>query len=354
MGDDTQRPGTGVAAWNDSSDVARGARRCLANAARVKVPDRRFVVSVVAVYLLVLVPLNWLFFRLLGHVEWAWAAAPLIALVCAAVVIHLAQLDIGFVRLQTEVAVLEAHGGYPRAHLTRYVALYSSLTTQYDFRFAGDPGALLQPFSKIDEVQDYTPGPSETRWHLYHRRDEDTTVSGFLVASSSTGMLHSEQMIELGGAVALVWELGGRYRLVNHTRYTIQQANVARRISPTAFESAWIESLPPGSSAVLEFSPCRLADKSAWPWLPRRDQSPLTAVREEQGAMNLRRLVALAEAPSRLEPGEIRLVGLVREPLPGLEIHPAAAQSRTATVLVVHLNRPATGNSPLWRAALNE
>lgn len=352
--DDDERPGTGVAAWNDSSEVARDARRTLANAARVKVPDRRFVVSVVALYLLVLVPVNWLFFRLLGHVEWAWAAAPLIALVCAAVVIHLAQLDIGFVRLQTEVAVLEAHGGYPRAHLTRYMALYSSLTTQYDFHFPGDPGALLQPFPKIDQVQNYSHGQGETRWHLHHRRDEDTTVSGFLVASSSTGMVHSEQMIELGGEIALAWELGGRYRLVNHTRYTIDQANIARRISPAAFESAWIESLPPGGSALLEFSPCRLADNRDWAGLPQREQSPLTAQQQEQGAMNLHQLVALAETPAQLQPDEIRLVGLVREPVAGMEIHPAAAQTRAATLLLVHWTRLPAGNSPLGRAELNE
>ena len=32
-----------------------------------------------AIYLLVLVPLNWLVFWLIGKVEWAWIAAPLIA-----------------------------------------------------------------------------------------------------------------------------------------------------------------------------------------------------------------------------------------------------------------------------------
>ncbi len=68
-------------------------------------------------------------FRALGRVEWAWVAAPLIAVVCTVTVIRLAQLDIGFVRLQTEVAVAEIQGDYPRADVTRYDALYTSLTT---------------------------------------------------------------------------------------------------------------------------------------------------------------------------------------------------------------------------------
>ena len=102
----------GVAAWNDFNPVAAAARESLQNAARVEIPKRSFVLWVVAVYVLVLVPVNWAVFRALGRVEWAWAAAPVIAVVCTGAVIRLAQLDIGFVRSQTEVAVAEMQGDY--------------------------------------------------------------------------------------------------------------------------------------------------------------------------------------------------------------------------------------------------
>ena len=106
--------GTGVAAWNDFNPVANAARQGLQQAAGIKVLDRMFVVWIVACYVLVLVPLNWGVFRLLGRVEWAWAAAPLIAVACAAVVINVAKLDIGFVRSENEIAVVELQGDYPR------------------------------------------------------------------------------------------------------------------------------------------------------------------------------------------------------------------------------------------------
>ena len=111
-----------VGAWNDFNAVAGAARSALQGAARVEVPDPKFVLGVVAAYLVVLVPLNWLFFRMLGRVEWAWAAAPLIAIVCTVVVIRLARLDIGFARSATEVSVVELQGEYQRAHVTRYSA----------------------------------------------------------------------------------------------------------------------------------------------------------------------------------------------------------------------------------------
>ena len=50
----------------DENIVAREARQALREAAGITVPRRDFVVWVVAAYLLVIVPLNWLLFRLLG------------------------------------------------------------------------------------------------------------------------------------------------------------------------------------------------------------------------------------------------------------------------------------------------
>ena len=125
-------------------------------------------------YLLVLVPINWSVFRLCGRVEWAWAAAPVIAIVGAVAVIRLAQLDIGFVRSRTEIAVLEMHAGHARAHLTRYTALYSSLSTAYELQF-DDPSALARPF---------LPTPSPDRlWPVTFHRDAGRTrgwISGGL------------------------------------------------------------------------------------------------------------------------------------------------------------------------------
>ena len=57
--------------------------QALTEAAGIEIPRADFVIKVLAVYLLVLVPLNWLVFWLMGRVEWAWIAAPIIALVGA-------------------------------------------------------------------------------------------------------------------------------------------------------------------------------------------------------------------------------------------------------------------------------
>src|SRR6185369_1146986 len=111
-----------------------------------------------------------------------WIAAPIIAIAGAAAVIRLAQLDIGFARSRTEVAVLEIQGGYERAHLTRYTALYTSLSSSYTLAF-DESSALAAPFpsKKLDEsylsISQYT--------DVAFRRDKETSLSGVQVSSNS-------------------------------------------------------------------------------------------------------------------------------------------------------------------------
>ena len=74
-----QVPQSGVAGWNDFGATANAARQSLKDAAGIVVPEATFVLRVMAVYLIALVPLNWCVFRVIGRVEWAWIAAPVIA-----------------------------------------------------------------------------------------------------------------------------------------------------------------------------------------------------------------------------------------------------------------------------------
>src|SRR4029078_9406558 len=110
-------------------------------------------------------------------------------------VVWMAQLDIGFARAETEVGVLEVQGSFERAHLTRYLALYSSLSTTYNVHF-DDPSALAQPFALDRPVL-----PGQGRTDVVLRSMSDQQLDGFTVSSTSTGMVHSEQMVSLNGTL---------------------------------------------------------------------------------------------------------------------------------------------------------
>jgi hypothetical protein len=328
--------GPGVAAWNDFSRVASEAREALLEAARVEIPKRGFVVWVLAAYLLVLVPANWGVFRLLGRVEWAWAAAPLIALGCTALVIQLARLDIGFVRSRTEVAVVETQADYPRAHVTRYTALYTSLSTGYDFR-CDDPGGLLQPFPDVANPRLFRMPLGRAYTRLDYRRGQHAQLAGFAVASNSTGLVHSEQMLDLGGPLRLVENPDGGYELHNQSSLTLHDAGVMKKDLSAELQTAWLGRVVPGVKVPLIWSLEAAVGAGGRLWPTERGASAMTAAVATPGELNLRKLFDIAQAVKELEPGEVRLVAFLDRELPGLAIYPAAPQSHCGALLIAHL-----------------
>jgi len=322
--------GPGTAGWDDFSDASQLARRSLREAANIAVPGAGFVAAVVAAYVLVLVPLNWLLFRALGRVEWAWAAAPLIALVFAFIVVKQAQLNVGFARSQSEVAVLELQGGHPRAHVTRYMALYTSLGTSYDLRFS-DPTSLVLPFA-----DDFGGGRlQESRQTVVFRQqrvvaegDEDereTTyvgLEGFEVGSNSMKMLHGEQMLEMAGPLTIKGLGGGHWQIENLTELDLHGALVVARGHDDSWKTAEIGQID--SLAPVNFT--------LSPWNRKDDELPAISVPVPVDVAELGKL-----ALNTVERGEIRLVAVVMEAPDGVSVEPSAAQVREDALLVAHL-----------------
>ncbi|MFO0903539.1 MAG: hypothetical protein U0939_11090 [Pirellulales bacterium] len=324
---------SGVAGWNDDSGVSTAVLDTIREAAGISIPEASFVLKMVAIYLVVLVPVNWLVFRLIGKVEWAWFAVPILAIIGAIVVIRQAQLDIGFVRSRREVAVLEMQGGYDRGHLTRYTLLYSSLSTGYDVTFS-DPSAVAQPFSKGAAPQ---AGMYASSRSVSFRRDDQVRLRDFLVNSNSTELLHSEQMLPLNGPMELEGDDANGWELHNHGDLALSDVGLVRRVGQR-YEQCWIGSLAPRSQTPVRFTPCEDAIR---PWVREWNESKVwnAALPRESGEMPLDRFAELAIRKMQLGDGDIRLVGWSPDDLSGVTFAPVAAQNATRTVVVCHLRR---------------
>jgi hypothetical protein len=324
---DGEPTGSGVGGWNDFNGMSAAARESLRSAAGITIPKSNFIAWMLAGYLIVLGPLNWGFFRLLGRIEWAWVAAPVIAILGAVVVTKAAHLNIGFARSQTEIDVVELQPNYSRAHLSRYTALYTSLSTSYDIQF-DDPHALVQPFALGGESR-----LRQAERTVTLHRDADVRLTDFDVSSNSTAMLHSEQMFDVGGGIACISE-AGRLRIYNHTKFTLQQSGVVWREPNGDLSSAWIGELPPGSGRLIDF---QAVAKDA-PALPQLMESPAGQSQADDDAAARLRVTAIAsvvENPKGFEPGDMRLIGSLAEPLPGMAVTPASSQATRAGVFVV-------------------
>jgi hypothetical protein len=344
----------GIGAWNDFSATAEAARLALREAAGVEVPNSDFVVTCLAAYLIALVPVNWIVFRSIGRVEWAWIAAPIIALAGTWIIVQRAQLDIGFVRAQTEIGLLEQQPDHPRAHLSRYTGLYTSLSTTYDFQSTNGT-TLIAPFAtakdfQIASWQNLTP--------VNFQRYDDVRLVGLPISSNSTGMVHGEQMHTLDGAIRMTKPAAnGSRQIDNGSKLDLRSACVVYR--PTAaetklgrgeLEGKWIGELGPGKSTTVA---------QDWPLLVAKDviddrdpqktetkPAPFAKERADDARrigtkqLNLEPMFKLSLDPTFMEEGETRLVARVDQVLPGQTITPQASQVRGATLVVAHLQYP--------------
>ncbi len=308
--------------------MAQAARAALKNAAGISVPERSFIVWVVVGYLCALVPGNWLVFRFLGRVEWAWIAAPLIAIACTVVVIQQAQLNIGFSRSRNEIAVIEMQSGYPRVHVARYTALYTSLATRYEFHL-GDPGGQILPFPRDSSRGDFLMPVWQARGELVCRRGDDTQLTGFNVGSNVADFMHSEEMADFGGTVTLRRDSDGGLRVTNGTPHPLDDCRAVRGKSGSA-DLARIGRLEPGATAALHFEPLGREGKAV---TDNRRQGL-----DPSGELSAQGIAEVALERQELQSGEICLVARVADDVPGLTVIPDARQTRQAALLVAHLD----------------
>ena len=366
--DDVSLIASGVAGWSSFNGAASDARLALREAAGIYIPEASFIAKLLGLYLLVLVPGNWLVFRLLGRVEWCWVAAPIITLVFALVVVREAQLDIGFARARTDVAVIEMHGGYPRAHVTRYTALYTSLTTAYDLSF-DDPGALVQPFP-LFTLQELARQPRLDLASVYYHSDATgVTLDGFEVRSNALGMLHCEHTLDAQGTIEAVAAADGSLAVRNGSRFALRDAAVI----DDQGRVAWLGNLAANSPAKsLDFRYASLeafqadhprfavpageepaeqanADEVAEPpaeeqpadedekgGAPAPSAPPVLADENPVPAALWQRFAAPVSKDANLL-GNLRLLAFTDEPLAGMTVEPAASQNRHLALVVVNL-----------------
>ncbi len=321
----------GVVLGTQLQDIPKGtaahqAREALRHGSGIVVPRREFVLAFLVVYLVVLVPLNWTVFRLLGRVEWAWWAAVPITLVAAGTVIRMAQLNIGFARSRSEVVLVEVQPQAPRMHVTRFTALYASLGTSFQVAF-DDPrsAALPLPDPQAGEVSRLTARFGLASSHRVHFYWDGSTcrLEDFFVPSNSLGMLRCEQVRPCPGYV--VQQVQGNQR-------------VLRNQTPWSFGGGVL--LTPGGGRVLPGplpagATLRLPRDQQFTWEELQEQLPRTLPLQQIDLASLLRLACLWHFR---EPDAVRLVLWGDEAPGGMNISPSVSQTRQAVLYLFHLD----------------
>jgi len=301
-------PVSGISGWRHDSDFIRFGADVLRERSSIRVPEAATAMVILFSYLIVLIPINYILFRLINRLEWFWLATPVIAIAGVVVVAYAIQLDIGFARSRHELSLLEVHGNYSRAHLTRLVAVYNSLSTNYEIDFASSDVSIEPTLGGEVDVASY---PST----LKLERTGAISLDDFLIRSNQARVLRVEQMIELGGSIVL----SADDRINNQSDLHLRDGMVIRRKEDGRLEKAILGDLGSSQQAILKFE---LFDETGVSDLELQSQEEL--------------LNSLATGRT-MPRGAAKLVALYDGAIDGMNTQPPMDQQHGQTLVVVHL-----------------
>lgn len=331
-------PVSGLSGWKDDSPVLAWSRQQLAGDIGLVIPDSTLVFRSLLIYLIVLVPVNYIIFRLLGRLEWAWLAVVPLSILGAVYVAKAAQLDVGFARSRNEIALLEIPREHERGHLTRVLGLYNSLASQYRFDFDNPDVAIsLIDQSQGDQKREGLFAGSKPELRFGY--DEGMSMESVSVGSNSYRALHIEQLVDLDGSVDLQNTVGlaesssqtdagfpKTGRIINQTGLELLDAFLVERDSAGDVWYASIGQMPSGSKHSYELRP-----------VTSFSTSPMITPDLPMGMSDLLTRLMSAE---NLEAGSARLIGRTDRAIEGLAITPDCQQVRAHTVILAHLRYP--------------
>lgn len=336
---------TSLGAWNPDSEIVLAARNGLQEASGITVPRLSTVIKLLVGYLVVLVPLNWLIFRLLGRVEFAWVAAPIISIVGAFVVARSVQLDVGFSRSQQTYGLLEVHAGHPRGVLSSYTALYTSLTTNYKAHYEDDVG-VVTPIPPPKSDVSISRRILTSKVPYTYADSEGNGLQNHSVLSNTTGLLQAEEVVELGGGFRAEFDDQGKpIRWTNEMTIPLSDLAVLQLNQQGELQVGWVGSLGSGASSEIEW----LQEAKPERWHPNWEKNPLlkkpdllradgTKWREDSDIddLYLGSLLELLAGQYPLGRGECIGLGWTDQDNSRMTISPATTQTKKKTLVLLH------------------
>ena len=350
---------TSFGAWNPQSEILLQARQSLQQSSGITVPKIETIVKLLLGYLIVLVPLNWLVFRLLGKVELAWVAAPIIAIVGAFVVARGVQLDVGFSRSQTEYGFLECHAGHPRGLLSTYSALYTSLSTNYRATF-DDENGVMTPMPSPAAETGASKRIASAKYEYTYADDAGSGLQSTPVLSNTTGLLQSEETIQLGGKInAKFDEALHQFVLTSDSTIPLMDFGVLGIDRQGRLVKGWLGNVEKGTAMKCDLTVQHKDERWFDEWNQNNILSRPDVIRGSDGIKWTRQeigdelyLGAILETVSKNYPlakGEYIAIGWTDSQLSTLKIVPIAKQKKQRNLVLLHLK---AGELPEVRADL--
>jgi hypothetical protein len=333
----------GGSGWSSQSAFNRIALERLEDLAGINVPPVSYLTKLIGMYLVVLVPANWIIFRVLRKLEWAWFVIPIIAIGGAAVIARLLQVQIGFVRSQNSIAMVELQNGHPRAQVSSYLSLYTSLSSRFALSTPPNNGHVF-PLSVGNTTRDE---PTEITYRTLD--DSGSGIRGLPVRSHTAALFSSDEMIDLEGALTVTKTPEGR-KLVNSTSLQIRDVVWVFYVSPEVTQYYWAGTIEPAGEVNLNTIEPQSFEEITAKLTASLEQSFATneneAVDDEEVARAARKNYAVKQTMMTMltNVGRSRqsdsIVGWCSESLSKVNIEPKPSQVDDQTILCLSVFSP--------------
>jgi hypothetical protein len=311
-----------VAAWLDDAQLPTMARAALEDASGISIPGRGFVLKVLVAFALAIVPLNYLFCRfVLRRRELAWLLVPVLSLAFAVVVERGAARELGYDSAIDEIDLLEVHAGYPRGHLSRIAALYSTGRVRFTIAYPEEPTALALPLNIPAGASLRGADTTQAAWES----QPVPALTGFQVQPRSLNMYRAEQMFPLGGTVR--YATAPSRRVVNNTNMELRDAVLVDVGEDRKPVRKTLGTIAPGAVFDLDNPPPAATT-------PPPAVAPRVGWTDPEPFLEPLRNYAW---PGPEGAGERRLVAWTPDARPRQKISPAIDRARGFTIVVVHL-----------------
>ncbi len=364
-------PGTrrSIGELSSQGGFTRPAGQVLRQASGINVPSISTIIKLLAAYVVVLVPLNWIVFRLIGRVELAWVAAPLIAIVGAFAIARAVQLDVGFSRSQTSISVVEVPSGYSRGYSASFTSLYTSLTTNYSAFNSESNGLVVPMLTREERLMSFT---RDTPMMTYrYASDRGEGLESFPVRSNSTSFIRAEQPCEIGGNVILSWSgnASDSIQIDNRSSLNLVGAGIVAMDKDGQMRKGWVGDSDGGSTTLVAVDLANVESDSKergknnkkvralfldeWnldaenndsenPESPSKNKEP-----RDRGdtSIDVKPLITSLLTSHSWQPGEAMMIGMCDKAFSPTVITPLAPQRQEQSLFIIHLFPDSIGNA---------
>ncbi|MCY2974267.1 MAG: hypothetical protein NTW52_06325 [Planctomycetota bacterium] len=364
-------PGTrrSIGELSSQGGFTRPAGQVLRQASGINVPSISTIIKLLAAYLVVLVPINWIVFWLIGRVELAWIAAPVIAIIGAFAIARAVQLDVGFSRSQTSISVVEVPSGYSRGYSASFTSLYTSLTTNYSAFNSESNGMVVPMLTREERMMSFT---RDTPMMTYrYASDRGEGLESFPVRSNSTSFIRAEQPCEIGGEVTLTWSGNNSdsIQVENRSSLNFARAGIVAMDNDGQMRKGWVGNIDGGNITSVAVDLAAVANDSTErttnsrkvralfldEWELEADKADPKIAKsfgqnrdpKDGGDTNIyvKPLITSLLTSHFWQPGEAMMVGICNKAFSPIVINPLAPQRQEQSLFVVHLFTESIGTA---------